>query len=147
MLFFPCFFAGFWFDRIRKSTMKRIRICNTAKKLSLFRKDILKDLVEMCRGVQHPLRGLFLRNYLLQGHLLFIYISTFRSYIFWKKWSWETWLIAGKEKRKEKVPSCFRNIYFEFELKSKIKTILLSHWTKKNSCVQLRRDFRLFENI
>ena len=25
------------------------------------RKDILKDLVEMCRGVQHPLRGLFLR--------------------------------------------------------------------------------------
>lgn len=31
----------------------------------LSRKDILKDLVEMCRGVQHPLRGLFLRNYLL----------------------------------------------------------------------------------
>jgi len=30
------------------------------------RKNILKDLVEMCRGVQHPLRGLFLRNYLLQ---------------------------------------------------------------------------------
>ncbi|XP_061102286.1 vacuolar protein sorting-associated protein 35-like [Conger conger] len=30
------------------------------------RKDILKDLVEMCRGIQHPLRGLFLRNYLLQ---------------------------------------------------------------------------------
>jgi len=27
---------------------------------------ILSDLVEMCRGVQHPLRGLFLRNYLLQ---------------------------------------------------------------------------------
>ena len=30
------------------------------------RRIILKDLVEMCRGVQHPLRGLFLRNYLLQ---------------------------------------------------------------------------------
>ena len=30
-------------------------------------KDILKDLVEMTRGVQHPLRGLFLRNYLLQS--------------------------------------------------------------------------------
>ena len=30
------------------------------------RKVILRDLVEMCRGVQHPLRGLFLRNYLLQ---------------------------------------------------------------------------------
>jgi len=28
-------------------------------------KSIMKDLVEMCRGVQHPLRGLFLRNYLL----------------------------------------------------------------------------------
>ena len=27
-------------------------------------KDILYDLVEMCRGIQHPLRGLFLRNYL-----------------------------------------------------------------------------------
>ncbi|KFM75387.1 Vacuolar protein sorting-associated protein 35, partial [Stegodyphus mimosarum] len=30
------------------------------------KRDILKDVVEMCRGVQHPLRGLFLRNYLLQ---------------------------------------------------------------------------------
>ncbi|XP_052872100.1 vacuolar protein sorting-associated protein 35 isoform X1 [Anopheles cruzii] len=30
------------------------------------KRSILKDLVEMCRGVQHPLRGLFLRNYLLQ---------------------------------------------------------------------------------
>ncbi|KAF2360963.1 Vacuolar protein sorting-associated protein 35 [Trinorchestia longiramus] len=30
------------------------------------KRNILKDLVEMCRGVQHPLRGLFLRNYLLQ---------------------------------------------------------------------------------
>ncbi|GMH03284.1 hypothetical protein Nepgr_005123 [Nepenthes gracilis] len=29
-------------------------------------KDILKDLVEMCRGVQHPIRGLFLRSYLCQ---------------------------------------------------------------------------------
>nr|XP_016497860.1 PREDICTED: vacuolar protein sorting-associated protein 35B-like [Nicotiana tabacum] len=29
-------------------------------------KDILKDLVEMCRGVQHPTRGLFLRSYLAQ---------------------------------------------------------------------------------
>jgi vacuolar protein sorting-associated protein 35 len=27
-------------------------------------KDVLKDLVEMCRGVQHPTRGLFLRTYL-----------------------------------------------------------------------------------
>ncbi|KAL0276752.1 UNVERIFIED_CONTAM: hypothetical protein PYX00_004258 [Menopon gallinae] len=33
---------------------------------SCVKRDILKDLVEMCRGVQHPLRGLFLRNYLLQ---------------------------------------------------------------------------------
>ncbi|PKA49189.1 Vacuolar protein sorting-associated protein 35B [Apostasia shenzhenica] len=29
-------------------------------------KDILKDLVEMCRGIQHPLHGLFLRSYLSQ---------------------------------------------------------------------------------
>lgn len=36
------------------------------KSFSQSRRDILKDLVEMCRGVQHPLRGLFLRNYLLQ---------------------------------------------------------------------------------
>ena len=36
------------------------------KSNELSRKDILKDLVEMCRGVQHPLRGLFLRNFLLQ---------------------------------------------------------------------------------
>ncbi|KAL0350277.1 UNVERIFIED_CONTAM: Vacuolar protein sorting-associated protein 35A [Sesamum radiatum] len=28
--------------------------------------DVLKDLVEMCRGIQHPLRGLFLRSYLSQ---------------------------------------------------------------------------------
>lgn len=33
---------------------------------SSLKRDLLKDLVEMCRGVQHPLRGLFLRNYLLQ---------------------------------------------------------------------------------
>lgn len=26
--------------------------------------DVLYDLVELCRGVQHPTRGLFLRNYL-----------------------------------------------------------------------------------
>ncbi|CAO2833808.1 unnamed protein product [Amaranthus hypochondriacus] len=29
-------------------------------------KNILKDLVEMCRAVQHPIRGLFLRSYLCQ---------------------------------------------------------------------------------
>eukprot|EP00027_Filamoeba_sp_ATCC50430_P010734 CAMPEP_0168551534 /NCGR_PEP_ID=MMETSP0413-20121227/6225_1 /TAXON_ID=136452 /ORGANISM="Filamoeba nolandi, Strain NC-AS-23-1" /LENGTH=788 /DNA_ID=CAMNT_0008582069 /DNA_START=80 /DNA_END=2446 /DNA_ORIENTATION=- len=29
-------------------------------------KDVLKDLVEMCRGVQHPTRGLFLRTYLME---------------------------------------------------------------------------------
>lgn len=29
-------------------------------------KEILFDLVELCRGVQHPMRGLFLRNYLSQ---------------------------------------------------------------------------------
>lgn len=29
-------------------------------------KEILKDMIEMCRGVQHPIRGLFLRYYLSQ---------------------------------------------------------------------------------
>lgn len=29
-------------------------------------KEVLKDLVEMCRGVQHPTRGLFLRTYLAE---------------------------------------------------------------------------------
>ncbi|CAL0303507.1 unnamed protein product [Lupinus luteus] len=29
-------------------------------------KDVLRDLVEVCRGVQHPIRGLFLRSYLAQ---------------------------------------------------------------------------------
>lgn len=29
-------------------------------------KDIMKDMIEMCRGVQHPVRGLFLRHYLCQ---------------------------------------------------------------------------------
>ncbi|OIW06300.1 hypothetical protein TanjilG_17674 [Lupinus angustifolius] len=29
-------------------------------------KDVLRDLVEMCRGVQHPIHGLFLRSYLAQ---------------------------------------------------------------------------------
>ncbi|KAI3682103.1 hypothetical protein L2E82_50135 [Cichorium intybus] len=29
-------------------------------------KDVLKDLVEMCRAVQHPIRGLYLRSYLAQ---------------------------------------------------------------------------------
>ncbi|VVA22390.1 PREDICTED: vacuolar [Prunus dulcis] len=29
-------------------------------------KDVLKDLVEMCRAIQHPMRGLFLRSYLSQ---------------------------------------------------------------------------------
>jgi len=28
--------------------------------------EILKDLVEMTKGVQHPTRGLFLRSYLCQ---------------------------------------------------------------------------------
>lgn len=27
-------------------------------------KEVLKDLVELCSGVQHPTRGLFLRTYL-----------------------------------------------------------------------------------
>ena len=33
-------------------------------------REVLKDLVEMCKGVQHPTRGLFLRAYLCQVGLL-----------------------------------------------------------------------------
>ncbi|CAG9466661.1 unnamed protein product [Pedinophyceae sp. YPF-701] len=29
-------------------------------------RDVAQDLIEMCKGVQHPMRGLFLRNYLCQ---------------------------------------------------------------------------------
>lgn len=29
-------------------------------------KDLMKDMIEMCHGVQHPIRGLFLRYYLSQ---------------------------------------------------------------------------------
>ncbi|KAL3317506.1 Vacuolar protein sorting-associated protein 35 [Cichlidogyrus casuarinus] len=35
--------------------------CNPSLK-----RELITDLTEMCRGVQHPLRGLFLRSYLLQ---------------------------------------------------------------------------------
>lgn len=37
-----------------------------AKSLQAPAKDVLRDLVEMCSGVQHPQRGLFLRAYLAQ---------------------------------------------------------------------------------
>lgn len=37
-----------------------------AKSLQAPAKDVLRDLVEMCAGVQHPQRGLFLRAYLAQ---------------------------------------------------------------------------------
>lgn len=29
-------------------------------------KEVLNDLAEICKGVQHPIRGLFLRAYLTQ---------------------------------------------------------------------------------
>lgn len=57
-IFFPCYL----YPRYLLITVGVVYI----KANELSRKDILKDLVEMCRGVQHPLRGLFLRNYLLQ---------------------------------------------------------------------------------
>lgn len=40
------------------------------KSLEAPARDILKDLVEMAKGVQHPMRGLFLRNYLSQVRAL-----------------------------------------------------------------------------
>lgn len=40
--------------------------CLYIKSSSSKSRDILKDLVEMTKGVQHPTRGLFLRAYLCQ---------------------------------------------------------------------------------
>ncbi|CAH2354692.1 vacuolar protein sorting-associated protein 35 [[Candida] railenensis] len=39
-------------------------------------KEIMKDMIEMCRGVQHPIRGLFLRYYLSQRIKDLLPIST-----------------------------------------------------------------------
>lgn len=39
-------------------------------------KEIMKDMMEMCRGVQHPVRGLFLRYYLSQGCREYLPIGT-----------------------------------------------------------------------
>lgn len=39
-------------------------------------KEIMKDMIEMCRGVQHPIRGLFLRNYLSQRSKDYFPLST-----------------------------------------------------------------------
>lgn len=47
-------------------------------------KDILKDLVEMCKGVQHPTRGLFLRNYLSQVED--VYIRALRKANLYARW-------------------------------------------------------------
>lgn len=44
------------------------------KSLEAPARDLLKDLIEMCKGVQHPMRGLFLRNYLSQVSHIFVYI-------------------------------------------------------------------------
>lgn len=38
--------------------------------------DLMKDLIEMCKGVQHPIRGLFLRYYLSQRTKNLLPIST-----------------------------------------------------------------------
>lgn len=39
-------------------------------------KEIMKDMMEMCRGVQHPIRGLFLRYYLSQGARDYLPVGT-----------------------------------------------------------------------
>lgn len=38
--------------------------------------EIMKDMMEMCRGVQHPIRGLFLRYYLSQGARDYLPVGT-----------------------------------------------------------------------
>lgn len=47
------------------------------KSLEAPARDILKDLVEMAKGVQHPMRGLFLRNYLSQVRGCDVYVGIF----------------------------------------------------------------------
>jgi hypothetical protein len=56
------FMTFFWLNRYLLITVGLVYI----KTNSCLKRNLLKDMVEMCRGVQHPLRGLFLRNYLLQ---------------------------------------------------------------------------------
>ncbi|KAL4685813.1 hypothetical protein H8959_001410 [Pygathrix nigripes] len=53
-------------EKLLDEAIQAVKVQSLQMKTCLSRKDILKDLVEMCRGVQHPLRGLILRNYLLQ---------------------------------------------------------------------------------
>jgi len=55
-------FTCAWSDRYLLITVGLVYI----KTNTCLKRNLLKDMVEMCRGVQHPLRGLFLRNYLLQ---------------------------------------------------------------------------------
>lgn len=61
--FCQCMWSPFcWFTRYLLCTVGSVYI----KSKEAPAKDVLKDLVEMCRGVQHPIRGLFLRSYLAQ---------------------------------------------------------------------------------
>ena len=59
---FLCFTAIFCPSRYLLCTVGSVYI----KSKEAPAKDVLKDLVEMCRGIQHPVRGLFLRSYLSQ---------------------------------------------------------------------------------
>lgn len=63
MIFFVYFFMSFLISvRYLLCTVGSVYI----KSKEAPAKDVLKDLVEMCRGIQHPVRGLFLRSYLSQ---------------------------------------------------------------------------------
>jgi len=61
--------AGRWLDVIITSPCRYL-LCTVGscyiRSKETAAKDILKDLVELCKGVQHPTRGLFLRSYLCQ---------------------------------------------------------------------------------
>ena len=54
---------------------------------------ILKDLVELCKGVQHPTRGLFLRSYLCQARSLSKPFIIFRDP---RINEGVTWIVAGE---------------------------------------------------
>ena len=45
-------------------------------------KEIMKDMLEMSRGVQHPTRGLFLRHYLSGQTRDFLPLGTSDGYVY-----------------------------------------------------------------
>lgn len=76
-------------------------------------KQVLIDLVEMCRGVQHPMRGLFLRTYLSEmtkgeNHFYFFFLGII---LFFKK-TFSSCVFQNNLNLKDKLPDV-GNVYAE----------------------------------